>query len=143
MNDQQNFEQCREMLNYFQDEWKYRDKLVWNLFFKFFTFNTVIDILPFVTSAFGLNFTFKSQTQLFIFPILGLVISLFVFILLKSECTRLSYVGKAKYRIINSLPVQFHYEQLPKTRKLANFLPSAYLIAQMIIVFMSLIIFFS
>ena len=136
------FTQTVEMLNYFQDEWKYRHHLVLTLFFKLFTFNIVIDILPFITSAFGMEFSFNNETLLIIFPILGLVISLFGYHLLNSECVRLSAVGKAKYRIIRLLSEQFQYEKLENAPLIALSIPKIYLISQITIVIISLVFFY-
>ena len=137
-NQSTDYTQTIEMLNYFQDEWKYRHHLVLTLFFKLFTFNVVIDILPYVTSAFGMEFSFGNQKLLFVFPVFGIIIGIFSYHLLNSECIRLSTVGKAKYRINNLLSQQYHYEKIENTNSISLSIPKIYLTSQIIIITISL-----
>ena len=101
-------ESTYKMLQYFQDEWKYRHVHIWNILKIFFVVNIAVTLFPFFTGIIDLE-TKAFYIPSIIFPIAGLVIAIFTFIILNSEVKRLQAVDIAKYRIANMLPEEYRY----------------------------------
>lgn len=99
-----------KMLEYFQGEWLYRHDLFWKNGLKLFVFNLVVTMLPFITTAFGVQIQ-SGKYPLILFPILGIGIAQFNYKCMQDEAEKLSAVGNAKYRIADSLPELFQYDK--------------------------------
>lgn len=97
-----------KMLEYFQGEWLYRHELFWKNGLKLFIFNLVVTMLPFITTAFGVQIQSDKYPQI-LFPVLGIGIAKFNYKCMQDEAEKLSAVGNAKYRIADSLPKLFQY----------------------------------
>ena len=95
----ENFEHDLAMLNYFQEEFMFRQKHYWDILIKLFALSIIVTILPITSEVFGISLISIHQRFLLIFPAIGLIISLCSLFLLLGEAKRIRAVNDAKYRI--------------------------------------------
>lgn len=98
-----------KMLEYFQDEFKYRHRLFWSLLVKLFLLDITVIMLPFASKIFGISLKEIVTPYILIFPIFGIIVALFTNILLSSEAIRLKAVNNVKYQINSSMPSKYQY----------------------------------
>lgn len=103
------FQNDKQMLDYFQNEWLYRHKHYWGLVLKLNAFNFTVSLLPFITSLFGVDIKLDRFPPV-IFPVAGIVLAIVTYWIITDEAKKLSAVGKAKYRINESMDALYHYE---------------------------------
>lgn len=107
---QERFDQTMELMKYYQDEFKMRQKHFWELLIKLFTLDTIVALLPFAKAIAGIELTDSLNHALFIFPIVGILIAFFSLALLRAEAKRITYVNRAKYRQNEKLPEDCQYK---------------------------------
>lgn len=96
------------MLNYFQNEWIYRHTHFWKIAIKLFLFNSIVTILPYVSTAFGVAIHVDNFNP-YLFPILGFIITFVTFYILNDESKKLTAVGQTKYRINGAMEEKYRY----------------------------------
>ncbi len=100
-----------EMLNYYQNEFMYRHTHYWHITIKLFLLTIVVSLLPLSTTILGIELKdISNKNILLCFPILGFIISLLSFLIIREESKRMNAVNKAKYRINRTLPSKYQYE---------------------------------
>ena len=105
------FEHDFQMLNYFQEEFKYRHQHYWEILIKLFTFTIGVTVLPVISGVFGLNLSSVPRSFLICFPGIGAMLSLFSFFILYDKAKKLSAIGHAKYRVnVMLMDPKYHYE---------------------------------
>ncbi len=104
-----------KMLNYYQDEWKFRQTHFWNLAIRMFTLNLIITMLPFVNSIGGM--VMINRIPPYAFLIAAIIISLIELFILLAEGIRHIDVGKTKTRINGMLPAPYRYYENEKKEK--------------------------
>ena len=80
----------KELVNMLWDEWKYRNTLYWQMFYRFGFIVLFVSFIPYVYP----NIVSKLGNLVVVFPISGAVLSIFASWLLDGEAARFSYVGK-------------------------------------------------
>lgn len=96
-----------KILNYYQDEWKFRQTHFWNLAIKMFTLNLIITMLPFVSSIGGMAII--SRIPPYAFLIAAIIISLIELFVLLAEGIRHIDISQTRSRINNMLPAPYRY----------------------------------
>lgn len=114
---QEQFNQTMELMKYYQDEFKMRQKHFWDLLIKLFTLDTVVSLMPFVKAIAGIQLADSLSHALYIFPIVGILIAAFSGLLLNAEARRLSAVNQAKYRQNEELPERCRYRVFKELEK--------------------------
>ena len=107
--DNLSFNNTLEIMEYYQEEFKYRHEHYWNILFKMFIFNVIIIILPITSQAMGFTLSDASTKFGVIFPILGIFIAYLTKIILEDEAKKISAVNKVKYNINKTLPKKYRY----------------------------------
>jgi hypothetical protein len=80
----------KELISMLWDEWKYRNTLYWQMFFRFGFIVLFVSFVPYVYP----RIVSELGRLVIAFPIAGAVLSIFAAWLLDAEATRFSYVGK-------------------------------------------------
>lgn len=114
---QERFNQTMELMKYYQDEFKMRQKHFWELLIKLFTLDTIVSLLPFAKAIAGIELTDSLSHALYIFPIVGIMIAVLSGLLLHAEAKRISYVNRAKYRQNEKLPEDCKYKVFDNLEK--------------------------
>ena len=86
-----------EMLKFFQEEFIHRHKLFWEILTKSFILVVVVALLPISSEVLGLVLDDIPLEIQVIFPILGILISIFSAVILWGENKRMIAVNDAKY----------------------------------------------
>ncbi len=86
----------KELINMLWDEWKYRNTLYWQMLYRFGFMILFVSFVPYVYP----KVVSHLDKLVIVFPITGMVLSLFSAWILDSEAARFSYVAKTlnKYR---------------------------------------------
>ena len=105
----QTFERIMALMNYYKSEFEYRNMHCWKLLIRFFTLNTVLSLMPFVDGIAGIEFSDSLANASYIFPIVGILIAIFSWIILCAETKRMRYVNRIKYQINEKLPEDCRY----------------------------------
>lgn len=105
------YERTYEMLQYFQEEFFHRHTHFWNTLKMFFVLNIAISLLPFVSGILGVEIK-NDGLPMYIFPIVGVLISIISFIIIRSEAISFSLVSDKKYEISRMLPDDYQYKKL-------------------------------
>ena len=116
------FDRSLEMMKYYQDEFMYRHKLFWDLLIKFFVLFIVVSTLPIMSGVLGAKLSEIPQRYLIIFPIVGILISLFSRYILLEESRRLTSVNDTKKSINQKcfIPKYQYIECAKKGNKTTN-----------------------
>ncbi len=137
------------MLDYFQQEWKYRHQFFWSILIKLFLLNLFVTMLPFVVEAFGVTVD-VSQFPAYIFPAIGALLAIVCYVITQREANRLSAVGEAKYKINMNMDRLYQYKDINNNgeaiggkNRMANSLPKLILCFQILISVIELIILIS
>lgn len=102
------FEENYKILTYYQEEYTYRHKNFWKLLTSFLIFDVVISVLPLMTEIFGISLAIENDQYKILFPIFGIVIAVFSFLVLHGEAKRIDAVGKVKYAVARSFLPESH-----------------------------------
>lgn len=84
-------------------EWIHRDKHLWSQSYKFFFAALVVMFLPELTEKLGFSIP-EALNKQYIFPIIGLFLSLAFFYVSIGNAKRLKSVGHTYSKLINQLP---------------------------------------
>ncbi len=104
------FQHDLEMMDYFQNEFMFRQKHFWDILIKLFTLTVVITILPIASEVLGTELNAIPAKCMFLFPALGFIISFLNLFLLKQEAEKIAAVNEAKYRINREcMDSKYHY----------------------------------
>lgn len=105
------YEHTHEMLLYFQEEFFHRHTHFWNTLKMFFVLNIAISLLPFVSGILGVEIKGEGL-PMYIFPVVGILLSLVSFVIIKSEALSFSLVSAKKYEISRMLPDEYQYKKI-------------------------------
>ena len=103
-------EQLINLANMYLNEWSHRDSMMWKQVFSYFISCLVVMLLPFMT-YFGIDF--GGALPKLIFPLAGMILSIFFFIVSKGYAIRLKAIGQSYQRLIEMLP-----KEMQRTRTL-------------------------
>lgn len=110
------YERTREMLGYYQEEYFHRHTHFWTTLKMFFILNIAISLLPFVSGIIGVVITNNSMPML-VFPIVGVLLAIVSFLIIKSEALSFSLVSSKKYELNRMLPKEYQYKEAPKKNR--------------------------
>ncbi|MBE6674940.1 MAG: hypothetical protein E7596_07515 [Ruminococcaceae bacterium] len=110
------YERTYEMLQYFQEEFFHRHTHFWNTLKMFFILNIAISLLPFVSGILGVEIT-NDSLPMYIFPVVGILISIISFVIIRSEAISFSLVSSKKYELNRMLPEDYQYKKLEVKQK--------------------------
>ena len=89
------------LMDIYLTEWRHRDSWLWKQMYTFFFAGVVVNILPF-TSIWNIDFT--GIIPKWIFPSVGILISIFFIIISGAYTIRVTTVGKTYKNLIKMLP---------------------------------------
>ena len=119
-------ENSLELLKIYNDEWIYRDQSLWDCATKMFTLSLVAILLPYLS-----GFMVTIPVSPFIFPFVGILISLFSFYHCMVNAYKMNIMGDTKQRILlkMKLPDTYLREEIRNKEGLKNkfsSLPTSY-----------------
>lgn len=91
------------LMEIYLTEWCHRDSWLWKQMYTWFFAGLVVDILPFTTIW---NIDLTNVIPKWIFPIVGIIISIFFSIMSGAYTIRLAAVGKTYANLIETLPTE-------------------------------------
>lgn len=126
----ENTEQLLNLMDIYLSEWMHRDLLLWQQVFKYFYAALVVMILPFI-DLWGLNLS--DIIPNWVFPVVGLVLSVFFFIVGKGYAVRLTAIGISYSNLIEKLPEDIQRLKLSaiKRKSLVNIRLSYFIVYSM------------
>lgn len=89
------------LLAIYESEWEHRNNMLWSQLFKFFYLSLLIMILPNITASLSIAIP---NIPGIIFPIVGILVATFSYVLSLSYSKRLEACSKTYQNIINMLP---------------------------------------
>lgn len=104
-------EQLLELINIYLSEWMHRDSMLWKQIFTYFFATLIVMILPFTNIV---ELTISGFVPDWIFPTIGLLMSLAFFIIGKGYAVRLTAIGTIYDTLIHKLPEDFRRIRLNK-----------------------------
>lgn len=111
----QNNDESIKLMEIYLNEWKHRDNMFWKQVSTYFFAVLIVIILPF-SNIWDIDLSFKIPN--FVFPLIGMVLSLVFLVIGKSFADRLTWVSKTYESIINMLPKKYRRKEVhnPKLR---------------------------
>ncbi|MCH5192186.1 MAG: hypothetical protein J1F23_08495 [Oscillospiraceae bacterium] len=97
------------LMDLYLSEWFHRDSLLWKQAFTYFFAILVISILPFA-KLWGINF--DSVIPKWIFPLIGLILSVLFFVFSMGYAERVEAVGAIYRDLINMLPQEYRRKKI-------------------------------
>ncbi len=104
-------EELLHLLDIYQSEWEHRDTLFWKQIFTYFFSSLVVMLLPFM-DAWGLRL--PESIPIFIFPAIGLIMSVLFFIVSNGYVARLKAVNIPYQSLIEKLPAEYRRKKVGK-----------------------------
>lgn len=96
-----NTEQLIDLANLYLNEWSHRDSIIWKQLFAYFIACLVVMLLPFMTYF---EIDFDNALPKWLFPMIGLVLSIVFFVVSKGYAIRLQAIGDAYQNVLDQLP---------------------------------------
>ncbi len=110
MDNKDQFEFSFKMLEYFQNEFFFRQKHYWSTLIRLFSLTVIITILPIASEIYGIVLNDLPKQYLLCFPGVGLTIAILTLVLLRNEARKIKAVNEAKYRINKQcMSPEYHY----------------------------------
>lgn len=97
------------LLNLYFSEWSHRDQILWAQIYKFYYAILIFILLPNLADHFQLNLP---TIPVFIFRIIGLILSLIFLYISLGYAIRLQAIGDTYQNIINKLPKDYQRESI-------------------------------
>ncbi len=104
-------EELLHLLEIYLSEWEHRDTLFWKQIFTYFFSSLVVMLLPFM-NAWGLHL--PESIPNFIFPAIGLVMSVLFFIVSNGYLARLKAVHDTYQSLIEKLPFGYRENKVER-----------------------------
>lgn len=102
-------EELLHLLDIYLSEWEHRDTLFWKQIFTYFFSSLVVMLLPFL-NAWGLKL--PDDIPDFIFPSIGLIMSVLFYIVSNGYLTRLKAVSVPYQALIEKLPLEYQRKKV-------------------------------
>ena len=100
----ENTDQLLNLMQIYLSEWMHRDSLLWKQIFTYFFATLVVMILPFA-DVWG--FSLGDMVPNWIFPAVGILMSLAFFVIGKGYAVRLKAIGEVYDKLIQKLPKDY------------------------------------
>lgn len=134
-------DQLLELMQIYLSEWTYRDSILWKQVFTLFFAALVVIILPFAGAAWGVDF--NNTLPMWVFPIVGLILTVVFLVIGRGYCLRLEAIGKSYNGLIEMLPESYKRRKLSEIsskenifiKPLSNFLVYTMFVALLILDF--------
>lgn len=108
---QNTFEKDLAMMQYFQEEFMYRQTHYWNILIKSFLLVISVSILPVASQVFGIEIKTIPIKTIRFFPLMGIGFALLGLFALLKEAEKIQSANVAKYRINRQyMRKRYHYE---------------------------------
>lgn len=126
-------EELLKLMDIYLSEWKHRDILLWRQIFTYFFVIMLIYFFPY-SAIWGENLI--DIFPRWIFPIIGIVLSIVFLIVGIGYSTRLKASGNSYQKIIDKLPTQFQRVKIDELNnfKLANSPMSSFIVSVMFVI---------
>ena len=105
----ENTDQLLHLMDIYLSEWQHRDSLLWKQIFTYFFATLIVMILPFADIA---GFSLGDTVPQWIFPVVGLMMTVAFFVVGKAYAVRLTATGMAYGRLIDKLPKEYRRVKL-------------------------------
>lgn len=127
------FNNTFQMLNYYQEEFLYRHKHFWNVLTKSVILISTITTIPITSEFLGIVVNDMVKDYMFVFPILGIILSISCFCILLDEGKKMKAISKTKLRINNELPIKYRCERYTSKCSLATILSILLLVSGIVL----------
>lgn len=133
----ENTDQLLNLMDIYLSEWTHRDSMLWKQIFTYFFATLVVMILPFANIW---EFSLGDKIASWIFPAIGILMSLAFFIIGKGYAVRLTAIGKVYDKLIQKLPKDYRRIKLEEINphSLANMRMSFFIVYLMSILLTAL-----
>ena len=123
----ENTDQLLNLIDIYLSEWTHRDSMLWKQIFTYFFATLVVMILPFANVW---EFSLGEKVATWIFPAVGILMSLAFFVIGKGYAVRLTAIGKVYDNLIQKLPKDYRRIKLDEINphSLANMRMSFFIV---------------
>lgn len=108
--DKRRFDRIVSLMSVYLSEWKHRDSLFWSQIFKLFYGSVIISFVPNLSDHLG--FKIPTYIHSLIFPVIGIVFSLFSLYVAYGYACRLKASGDTYRKLMHELPEEFYQDSI-------------------------------
>ena len=110
----ENTDQLINLMNVYLSEWEHRDSMLWKQVFTYFFATLIVMILPFANIW---DFSLGDKIEPWIFPVIGLLMTLVFSVIGKGYAIRLQAIGHTYGELIDKLPKEFKRQKIEQRTK--------------------------